>query len=59
MPKDKLLGALKASENENKTRAKSENKTRTRTKEIREGLKKLQHKFSKSKIKGLEKAFMK
>ena len=33
MSKDKVLGALIASENENKTNAKSENKTRT--KEIR------------------------
>ena len=45
MPEDKLLSALKASESENKTKIEN----------IREGLKKLQHKFSKSEIKEIRK----
>ena len=45
MPEDKLLSALKASESENKTRIEK----------IREGLKKLQHKFSKSETKEIRK----
>ena len=43
MPQSKLLSALKASENE-------KNFDRTRIEEIREELKKLVHKFSKSEI---------
>ena len=49
MPHNKLLSALKASESENKTRIEK----------IREGLKKLQHKFSKSEIKEIKKVIMK
>ena len=45
MPDDKLVYALKALESENKTRVGR----------IREGLKKLQHKFSKSEIKEIRK----
>ena len=41
MPNDKLLSALKASESE-------KNFDETRTEKIREGLKKLEQKFSKS-----------
>ena len=48
MSKDKLLSALKASENEN-------NIDRTRTKKVREKIKKLQHEFSKSEIKEIKK----
>ena len=44
MYEDKLLSALKASENE-------KNFDKPRTKKIREGVKKLQHEFSKSEIK--------
>ena len=46
MSEDKLLSALKASESEN-------NFDNTRIEKIRERLKKLQHKFSKSEIKGI------
>ena len=61
MSKDKLLSALKTSENENKTRAKIENKTRTksenktRTKEIIEEVKKSLHEFSKPEIEKIRK----
>ena len=51
MPKDKLLSALKASENE-------KNFDKTRTEKIREEIKKLQHKFSKSEIKEIKKTFI-
>ena len=44
MPKDKLLSALKASKNKNKTRIEK----------IREKIKKLQHKFSRSEIKEIK-----
>ena len=50
MPKSKLLIALKASESEN-------NFDKTRIEKIREGLKNLQHKFSKSEIKEIRKSF--
>ena len=46
MSKDKLLSSLKVSEN---------NFDKTRTEKIREKIKKLQHKFSKSKIKEIKK----
>ena len=49
MFKDKLLSALKASEI---------NFDKTRTEKIREEIKKLQHKFSKSEIKEIKKIFM-
>ena len=52
MPEDDLLSALKASEIE-------KNFDKTRIKKIREQLKKLEHTFSKSEIKRLEKTFMK
>ena len=45
MPEDELLSTLKASKSENKTKIEN----------IREGLKKLQHKFSKSEIKEIRK----
>ena len=44
MPKDKLLSALKASKNKNKTRIEK----------IREKIKKLQHKFFRSEIKEIK-----
>ena len=46
MSEEKLLRALKASESENKTRIEK----------IREGLKNLQHKFSKSEIEEIKKS---
>ena len=51
MSKDKLLSALKASENE-------KNFDKTRTKNIREEVKKLQHEFSKSEIKEIKKKYL-
>ena len=48
MPEDKLLSALKASESET-------NFDKTRTEKITDGLKKLEHKFSKPEIKGIKK----
>ena len=51
MSKDKLLSALKASENE-------KNFDKSRTKKIREDAKKLQHEFSKSEIKEIKKIFI-
>ena len=45
MSRDKLLSALKASENKNKTRIEK----------IREKIKKLQHKFSRPEIKEIKK----
>ena len=50
MSKDKLLSALKTSENK-------KNFDKTKTKKIREGLKKSQHKFSKPEIKEIRKNF--
>ena len=49
MPKNKLLSALKASESE-------KNFDKTRIEKISEGLKKLQHKFSKSEINEIRKS---
>ena len=49
MSKDKLLSALKTSESE-------KNFDKTRIEKTREGLKKLQHKFSKSEIKEIRKS---
>ena len=48
MSNDKLLSALKASENKNKTRIK----------EIKEEIKELQHKFFRQEIKEIKKIFM-
>ena len=48
MSNDKLLSALKMSENKNKTRIEK----------IKEEIKKLQHKFSRREIKEIKKIFM-
>ena len=52
MSENKLSSILKASESE-------KNFDKTRIEKIREELKKLQHKFSKSEIKEIRKVFMK